>query len=136
LRVRLEELAKRFKAWLLRPWSAVRIGKSAGLVVAFAAVLWGLAQFGRWAWMRWQGWRRPQEFDPVRRMAGQWLARLRQPSEVRGPSFATALDGRRQTEDGEVIHDLRRLRYGRRETWPEPHSVFKRAKRARRAVRR
>jgi hypothetical protein len=35
-----------------------------------------------------------------------------------------------------VIHDLRRLRYGRRETWPEPRGVFRRAKQARKMVRR
>jgi hypothetical protein len=45
------------------------------------------------------------------------------------------------TEDGgqalaAVRADLRRLRYGRRETWPEPHGVFKRARQARRMAGR
>ena len=135
LRARLEDISKRFKAWLLRPWNAVRVGKSAGLVLAGAALLWGLARFGQWTWVRWQAWSRPEDFDPVRRTAGRWLARLRQPAEAGGPSFAKAPDGRQPTADGDVVADLRRLRYGRRETWPEPRGVFKRAKRARRTVR-
>ena len=52
--------------------------------------------------------------DPVRRTAGKWLGRLRQKSE-----------------DSDVVPDLQRLRYGRRETWPEPRAVFKRARKAR-----
>ncbi len=41
-----------------------------------------------------------------------------------------------KTEAGIVIHDLQRLRYGRRETWPEPRAVFRRARQARRTVKK
>ena len=93
-----------------------RIGVGAGLLAV-------LVRTGQWAWVRWQAWRRPHEFDPVRRTAGRWLTRLRERTENRG----------RRTEDGEVVHELQRLRYGRRETWPEPRGVFRRARQARRA---
>ncbi len=119
LRARFDEFAKRLKAWLQQPWDAARTGRTAGLVVGMVALGWLLWRLGQWAWLRWQLWRRPQSFDPVRQKAGRWLARMRQ-----------------SAADGEVIHDLRRLRYGRRETWPEPRGVFRRAKQARRAARR
>ncbi len=115
LRSRLEDVSKRLKGWLLRPWNAVRVGKSTALVLALGAAVWGLARLGQWAVMRWQAWRQPEAFDPVRRTAGRLLARLRTIPEA-----------------DEVVADLRRLRYGRRETWPEPRGVFKRARRARR----
>jgi protein-glutamine gamma-glutamyltransferase len=125
LRARLEAFSQRFKNWIFRPWNLARLGKSAGLLGALLALLFALARSGVWAWQRWQGWRRPHQFDPVRRQAGQWLARLRQASE----------DRLQKTEASEVIPDLQRLRYGRRETWPEARGVFQRAKRARKAGR-
>jgi len=118
LRARFEIYAKQLKEWLARPWDAARAGRSAALLASAGAVLWALARLGQWAWVRWQVWRHPHEFDPVRRTAGHWLGRLQ------------ALPG-----TGEVVADLQRLRYGRRETWPEPRGVFKRAQRARRGKR-
>ena len=128
LRARFDEFAKRFKAWLQQPWDAARAGRTAGLVAGAAALGWLLVRLGLWSWQRWRRWRRPQAFDPVRQKAGRHLARLR------------ALTGGRTTEDGEQIitavrEDLRRLRYGRRETWPEPRGVFRRARQARRRAR-
>jgi transglutaminase-like putative cysteine protease len=125
LRARFDEFSRRLKAWVLRPWDAARIGRLLGLAAAFAAAGWALGRLGRWAWLHWLGWRRPHEFDPVRHTAGKWLARLRQ----------TTGDRRQRSEVREVVPDLQRLRYGRRETWPEPRGVFKRARQARRAVR-
>ncbi len=119
LRTRFEEFTKRLKAWLLQPWDAARTGRTAGLVIGVLALGWLLVRLGQWAWVRWQMWRQPQTFDPVRRTAGKWLVRLRP-----------------QARDPEVIADLRRLRYGRRESWPEPRGVFRRAQAARRRARR
>lgn len=119
LKARLEEFGKRMKLWFSQPWDGERVRRTIGwsmVAVASGWLLWRLAGRG---WERWQQWRRPAEFDPVRRTAGKWLARLRQPAENR-----------------EVIHELQRLRYGRRETWPEPRAVFRRAKQARRSVKR
>jgi len=125
LRARLEEFSKRLKAWLYRPWDSRRVARLVGLGLVMIGAGWALVRLGQWGWMRWQGWRRPAEFDPVRRTAGKWLTRLRQTTDSRG----------QRAEDGEVVPDLQRLRYGRRETWPEPRGVFKRARKARRAAR-
>lgn len=126
LRARFDEFSKRLKAWLQQPWDMARAGRTAGLVAGVVSLGWLLLRLGQWGWLRWQLWRRPQSFDPVRQTAGRWLARMRQSAEAR----------RQRTEDSEVIHDLRRLRYGRRETWPEPRAVFRRAKQARKMVGR
>jgi transglutaminase-like putative cysteine protease len=123
LRARFEAFSKRLKAWLQEPWDKARIGRTGGLVVGLLALGWLLVRLGQWGWGRWQRWRRPQAFDPVRQKAGRWLRRI-------------AEGEARSAECQAVREDLRRLRYGRRETWPEPRGVFKRAKHARRAARR
>ncbi|HEY0863910.1 MAG TPA: DUF3488 and transglutaminase-like domain-containing protein [Lacunisphaera sp.] len=129
LRARFDEFSKRLKAWLQQPWDAARAGRTAGLMAGVVALGWLLVRLGQWGWLRWHQWRQPQAFDPVRQKAGRQLARLRE------------LTGAQTTADGAQIitavrEDLRRLRYGRRETWPEPRGVFRRAKQARRAARR
>ena len=87
--------------------------------------IWAAAWLGRRGWERWQSWRRPDEFDPVRRAAGKWLVRLRE---------AGSADS--MEPDRVVVTDLQRLRYGRRETWPEPVGVFRRARQAGKPRRR
>jgi hypothetical protein len=77
--------------------------------------------------MRCRRWLRPQEFDPVRREAGRQLARLRQSGQL-GMSAVESSDER----IGSVVSDLQRLRYGKRETWPEPKAVFRNARRVQR----
>ncbi len=131
VRARFEEMMKGLKTWVSRPWDSIRLMKTAGLVAALAALGLVLVQGVRWIWMRWCRWRRPLKFDPVRRKAGQWLARLR---ELGRDHRSVGLDRREvagsQTQS--VIAELQRLRYGRRESWPDPGGVFKRAKQARR----
>ena len=118
LRARFEDFTKRLKAWLEQPWDAARTGRTVGLAAGVLALGWFALRLGQWGWVRWRMWRQPQAFDPVRRTAGKWLVRLRP-----------------QARDPEVLADLRRLRYGRRESWPEPRGVFRRAREARRRAR-
>ncbi|MBI2813406.1 MAG: DUF3488 domain-containing protein [Opitutae bacterium] len=125
LRARFDEFSKQLKAWLLRPWDAARTGRTARLAVGALALGWLLVRLAQWAWVRWRMWRRPESSDPVRLKAGQWLTRLRRSDKWQGTSG----------KPDPVVADLRRLRYGRRETWPEPRGVFKRARLARRAIR-
>ena len=52
---------------------------------------------------------------------------------------ADGVTGNRERRISEIISvraDLQRLRYGRRETWPEPRGVFRRARKARRVTSR
>jgi hypothetical protein len=119
LRSRLEDFGKRLRAWLERPWDKARAGRLAAMLAAVVALVWSGWRLARWSWRRWQAWRRPDEFDPVRQEAGRLLGRLRAAPEA-----------------DEVVAELRRLRYGRRETWPEPRGVFKRARKVRRTARR
>jgi len=114
LKVQLDEISKRLKEWLARPWNAARIGRSIGLSAVVAGLGWVLWRLAGLGWQRWRQWRKPAEYDPVRRTAGRWLGRLRQ-----------------RAEQSDVVPDLQRLRYGRRETWPEPRAVFRRARRVR-----
>jgi transglutaminase-like putative cysteine protease len=115
LRERFEALSKRLKFWLSRPWDAARIGRLSVIFTGIGAIGWSLVRLLRWGWLRWQARTRPDKFDPVRRQAGRWLTRL----------------GRERSHE-DIVADLQRLRYGRRENWPEPRGVFKRAKQVRR----
>lgn len=128
LRARLDAFSKELKAWLAKPWDGRRLAKVAGSIAGVIALAALLLRLGGSGWQRWRRWRQPEGYDPVRQKAGQWIGRLRGRSE----------DGGRRTEDStrQVIDELQRLRYGRRETWPEPRGVFRRAKQARRAARR
>lgn len=126
LRLRFDEFSKRLKAWLARPWDAARMGRTIGLMAGAAALSWLVIRLARWAWLRWRAWRRPEAFDPVRMQAGKWLGRLREGDHGQGTGG----------QPDAVVADLQRLRYGRRETWPEPRAVFRRAKRVRREAGR
>jgi hypothetical protein len=128
LRARFAVWTDRLRLWIARPWNAGRIFRTAALGLGAGVLILAFVWLARWAGQRWRRWRRPHEFDPVRRAAGAQLVRLRE------------LAGTPMSEDGAqavaaVVADLQRLRYGPRETWAEPQAVFKRAKRARRRAR-
>ncbi len=123
LRAHLDAYSKRLKDWLARPWDGKRMARVAGLGLALVAFGWVLGRLARAGWQRWQRRQQPAGYDPVRQAAGKWLGRI-------------AERGVRNAEWQVVRADLQRLRYGRRETWPEPRGVFRRAKQARRAPRR
>jgi len=116
VRETFENLSGAARRWLQRPWSARRaLGWLAGAVVAATGIALGWRR-GRALWWRVYGLRRHRRTDPVRREAGRWLRRM---GGHRGPQY----------ESGEITAELQRLRYGARETWPEPQSVFRRARR-------
>lgn len=118
-----QKVSKWLRSWLDRPWSIARLARTTGLIAGAAALVWSIVLIARLAWRKYRRWLRPQEFDPVRREAGRQLARLR-------VSRGTRV--REGDEMNMVVADLQRLRYGKRETWPEPKSVFRKAKRAQR----
>ena len=96
-------------------------------MAAFGWLVWRL---GQWVNLHWRHWRRPDAIDPVRLQAGRWLSRLREVAERRRqkvravPVAAEVLAG-----EAAVVAELQRLRYGPRDSWPEPRGVFKRARR-------
>lgn len=123
LRARIDEAVGRLKAWLTSPWTTRRVVKLvAGLGVVVLAG-WAWREFGR-GW--WRQFRRPASggrIDPVRARAGRWLREFE--------DFAG-----NETDLRSVRGELQRLRFGARETWPEPAPVFRRARHALRTARR
>jgi hypothetical protein len=123
LRASLDKLAASLKAWLQQPWDLARLARLGAQLLAAAALAWAALRLGRFVWRRWRHGAEATKFDPVRHKAGRWLRKISD-------------GGTRNAECLAVREDLRRLRYGRRETWPEPRGVFKRARQARRAAKR
>ncbi len=127
LRKKLEALSLRLQAWLAGPWNFSRLGKVAQLVGALGLMVWALVRAWYWSRLAWRTWQQPGHYDPVRTEAGLWLGEM-------------AKDLEWAPEPNETIErvqgDLLRLRYGRRETWPEPREVFRRARQARRRKRK
>ena len=114
LRLLTEHTWRKVSAWWRAPWSGRRVLEFlAGAAAAVALIV--AARRARWR-PSWR-WRARRRTDPVRREAGRWLRRM--------------AESGRLTEEGEVRirFELQRLRYGRRETWPEPGAVFRRARR-------
>ncbi len=104
------------KAWAAAPWNAARTGTTGAMMTGLVVALWLGVRL-----IRWHRGRRPSRgrFDPVRREAGRWLGQLRQKST----------GGARRPDEDELLDELQRVRFGRRETWPEPRAVFRRARR-------
>jgi hypothetical protein len=95
-------------AWALRPWDwhhLVVVAEGVGLLVAIGLGRRALSH----AWLRKRG------ANPVRREAGRWLVRL-----------GTRADS---PEGAELGGQLRRLRFGAPETWPEPAKIFRATRR-------
>ncbi|MDQ5978397.1 MAG: protein-glutamine gamma-glutamyltransferase [Verrucomicrobiota bacterium] len=153
LRVWADELARTVKAWIKRPWDFGRLLRLALIGVSAVALAWLAGRLALLGWRRWRHRGHVAGYDPVRLAAGRQLARLRGLAGGRRPENGEwRMENGERTGDGSVVsrqflgeredsleqvrEDLRRLRYGRRETWPEPRAVFKRARAARRAARR
>ncbi len=121
LQATFDRTAKALKDWLTSPWDVPRVLRTVAALVALAGLAWGgRVLAGRWRWRR-GGLETRGRPDPVRMEAGRWLARLRD-----NPDGETSLS----------VHELERLRYGPRASWPEPRAVFQRARLAWKDARR
>ena len=125
LRVTLSEMVERLKAWLASPWTTERVVKLLSGLAALVGLVWAGREFGRGWWRQWR--RNAPGGDPVRLQAGRWLRALAEAGVTNPP-------GNEPT--ARAIDELLRLRFGARETWPEPEAVFRRARAAVRAERR
>ena len=123
LRERIAELLRGLREWLAQPWDVRRIARVLAVAVGAGALVWGWREYvGPW-WRFGRRSVRSGKTDPVRREASRWLRR-----------FATI--GEPTAEEVAARDELLRLRFGARETWPEPETVFRRARRVWRNSRR
>lgn len=120
IREQCASLVAVLKEWLARPWDFGRWTRLAGMVLFGGIAVVFMARAVRRSWAQWR-FVRGQAMDPVRHEAGVWLQRL----------------DRSGGRDGvpEVQEHLERLRYGRKETWPEPKPIFRAAREACRSRR-
>ena len=122
----MEQLGADLKTWLSAPWDGLRIIKLGAAVVLLGGLNWWWIAVGRGLVRGWWQWREGRRYDPVRLSAGRWLGEMAQYRSASGES----------RELQELVAELQRVRYGPRETWPEPEGVFRRARGVSREVRR
>jgi len=121
----LNELGKQVRAWISQPWDFRRVARTVFWVVLLGGLGGALWRVLPWLWLRARAWTGEKNFDPVRHEAGRWLRRITERGAVSGePAGLVA-----------VREELRRLRYGPRESWPEPGGIFRQARRELRAAR-
>jgi hypothetical protein len=119
----LEGTAASLMSWLRAPWGWTRyFGFTTTLGFAVGSiVLW--RKFGRAMWLGWRSRRAGAgRKDPLRAEAARWLRKV----EAAGIGTET---GCSHPALSQVREDLLRLRFGDRETWPEPMEIFRSAQR-------
>jgi hypothetical protein len=140
VRESLERAVAELKAWLAGPWNVRRVAGFVGVIIVLVGAGWAGWNFRFWIRDFRLGKRRLGRVDPVRREAGRLLARL---GEKRSDKGHAAASGEWQVASGVdaeaeagVRAELERLRFGARETWPQPEVVLRRARRVVRAQRK
>ena len=125
----LNERAEALRAWLAQPWDVPRLAAWIFIVVTAFAVVLGWRVVGRGWWMRWRSGLTKRGSNPVRREAGRWLRKLEE-REAAGADEGADAGAGAGGELAAVREELERLRYGPRQTWPNPQKAFRRAKQA------
>lgn len=116
------------RGWVAAPWDAGRIVKVLGVAAGATLFVWWWVAFGREWWRILRRSRFRHSDDPVRREASHWLRQISFVDDERVARADAPADG--------IVSELQRLRFGRRETWPVPETVFRRARQAVRSARR
>ncbi len=110
---------KEVYSWIVAPWSTKKFFYTmSSLVVAITILLFQRNLALNYRELLTALFRRG---DPIRRKASKLLKKYEQPRR----SLADEAAKRRQA----VIRELERLRFGRKESWPNPRIVFKEARR-------
>lgn len=122
VREALERAARAIRAWAGQPWNIGKATSALGVLAALILVGWAVQGLRPGAY-RWRFGSKSRGGDAVRAEAGRWLQRLRG-ARVQDPAWA------------QTVADLQRLRFGARESWAEPHEVFRRARSVGRELRR
>ncbi len=123
MRSSLSSAAESAREWLRGPWNFGRIAIIGSILVLAALLVWGWGRL-RVVFLTWRFRRNPRRReDPIRREAGKWLRRL---GRVRMQLPRTPVQG--SAGDVQIVEDLERLRFGASATWPEPATVFRRAR--------
>ena len=124
VREMIAEFLTQLRTWLGGPWDAMRFARVLGFVALLGVPVWAWRSY-RFLIFEFGFFRRRRREDPVRREAGRWLARLHAP------------DGAAPSDEMKRARaELQRLRFGASSTWPEPETVFRRARHAAREARR
>ena len=117
LKTVINEKLRAVTEWLRRPWDFARLLAWVFVVVTALGMVLGWRYYGRVTWLRLRSGMTRRGTDPVRREAGRWLRKL-------------AERGGYEDGNADVRAELERLRYGPRQSWPNPQGAFRRAKRA------
>jgi hypothetical protein len=123
LRAGLEEWMGEIKDWLTAPWDGPKAARVGGVLAGLFALGWCWRELRPGGWRLWLRLRGGARGHPVRAEAGRWLVRLQ---------TEAAPDEAIQS----AIADLQRVRFGAEDSWPDPATLFRRARRAQRAARR
>lgn len=123
LRVTLDAWGEKIRTWFAMPWSGRRLaGLLSGLALLAAVGLLTVRAYHFFKFGTSKGHRRGSG-DRARAEAGRWLAKFGERQHDRDSS----------KEQDEVIRELQRIRYGKRETWSEVVPVLRNARRVWRA---
>jgi protein-glutamine gamma-glutamyltransferase len=126
VRASLDRWGQRIRAWVATPWDVRRI---AGFVSILALlIVGGMVAVHAHRFFKYRSWRssRTGSADRVRAEAGKWLARLSKHASVDGGT----------TQREQVVEELQRIRFGRKETWSDVAPVLRRARNVWRQDRR
>jgi hypothetical protein len=132
LREAVEERLRAAVEWVRSPWDFPRVARICLAVGTAAAlgVFWRRA--GRAWWLGWRSRRAASHRrDPVRIEASRWLARLERAERAR-----PGAPGETKSAVRAARERLLRLRFGAREGWAPPATVFREAKQAARSLSR
>ncbi|MEO6002308.1 MAG: DUF3488 and transglutaminase-like domain-containing protein [Opitutus sp.] len=125
-RAALDDAKKNLTTWLSTPWNAERVARVlAKICVVLTIGVLGTQLYRRFRF-KWGSVGGKRSGDRLRTEAGRWLVRL----------ATSGLDPATDPELRAALDDLRRIRFGKRESWGDVNQVLQRARNVGRSRRR